>query len=516
MDIRANIPNYEKRVHSLAKPFGDMSYILKRYFTSRKFYSLEELCDIGCIDKSKLSDTIKSLFDRKITQIAQCGSRMTSNCLAVQFDEDSDEIIRWGCANGAIAAITRNQIDELPCIVVESPEEVYTKLCGYLRDKSEVEVTGVAGSIGKTSTKKMIHSVYSTYFNTFNDPENENQLPCVGYAIQHIPAKTEKQVQELSEDIPGCLDKMMRVIKPKIVAITAIDKSHIEAFGSEWAVYDEVASVLKAMPSDGVAIVNLDDVTIMKYVANCKHKTISMANPNADYYANDIRILTCGLCFNIVEKSSQQTFKVTLNSIYARHNVYSALYAFVAGVLSGVPYDKIIKGLACFKTSGIRQNVYKDIWQNNIIYADCYNAVAKSVKSAIETATEIPIKGKRIAVLGDVEEAGEFSEQTHIDIIQSVNNSTFDVLIAYGDKLSQALSVLPLRSSLFVYRCGDKKEIVALLRQLTQKGDLILFKASRKSALETIIKQVWGVTYRLKMLSYYWAVIKWRLRVIFN
>lgn len=516
MNIRENIPTYERKVYKITQPLGDLSYFFKRIFSSRHFYTVEELLALGGIDKKCLGTSIRKLLSRKITQISQSGSRMSSNCMVIQFEEDSDEVIRWALTNGAIIAITRNQIDNLPCVVVDDPEEVYVKICTYLRNQNDVKITVVAGSIGKTSTKKMVNSVYASHFKTFNDPENENQLPCIGYAIQHIPIGTQHQVQELSEDIPGGLDKMMRILSPRVAIITAIDRSHIESFGSEQAVYDEVASVIKQMPSDSAVIINLDDNVITKYAAKCNVITISMNNVNADYYASDIQMQCNGLSLNIVERSTQKIFPIRLNNIYARHNVYAVLYAFAAGIQTGVPYKKCIRGIENFKMVGIRQNVYNDIWGKNIIYADCYNAVAKSVISAIDTASQIPVSGRRIAVLGDVEEAGDFSIQTHLDIIKCVNESNFDILIAYGEKLSNAIKSTPMRNSLIVLEKTQKSEIVTWLKQSLNKGDLVLFKSSRKSALETIIKGVWGTTYRLQMIKYYWAVIKWRIRVIFN
>lgn len=517
MDIRKHISPYEEKVYKLTRPIGDLSYYYKRKFSSHRFYTVEFLLKLCGFNMEDFSNNVKELLPRKITQLSQSGSRMSSNCMVVQFDEDHDDVIRWAFANGAIIAVTRTQIDDYPCVVVDDPEEVYTKICTYIRNLNQVEVTVVAGSIGKTSTKKMVDSVYSTHFKTFNDPENENQLPCIGYAIQHIPTGTQQQVQELSEDIPGCLDKMMRILSPKIAIITAIDRSHIESFGSEKAVYDEVATVIEKMPADGIVIINLDDKVITQYVQKCKTITISMDNSEADYYARNIKLTKKGLAFNIIERSSTNSFHIQLNRVYARHNVYTALYAFAAGRQAGVPYKKCIKGIERFKMVGIRQNVYNDIWNKNIIYADCYNAVAKSVISAIETASAIPVEGRRIAVLGDVEEAGDFSVQTHCDIVKCVNSSNFDILIAYGDKLCNAISSnSQIRESLTIYKTSQKSDIVSLLRVSLQRGDLVLFKSSRKSALETIIKGVWGTTYRLQMIKYYWAVIKWRLKVLLN
>ena len=514
--MRNSVGSKEQKVFRIAKVLGDASYHVRKCFKPQKYLTLKELLTIVKIDTSNINSQVKKNLNTPVSQVSQCGSRMTSNCVAVQFNEDSNEIAKWGAKNGALVVFTREHIDGIPCIAVENPEQIYTELCKYYRDKHPVEYVVVAGSIGKTSTKRMVNSVFSAHYKTFNDPENENQLPCIGYAVQHVPSGVQYSIQEISEDTPGCLSQMMTILSPKIAIITAIDKSHIESFGSEQAVYDEVATVIKQMPADGVAIINLDDEIITKYSIDCTIKTISINNSVADYYAKDITICHDGLHFTIVENHSKKEFPIVLNRIYAVHNIYSALYSFAAGVLSNIPYNKCIEGLYKYKTVGIRQNIYKDIRNKVTIYADCYNAVAKSVKSAIDTASNIPIKGKRIAILGDIEEAGVFSEDTHIDIIKSIENSSFDVLISYGNKLKRALDSYKTIRQIEIIALDNKKSISNWLKSNINRGDLILFKASRKSALETIINDTWWLTYRVKMLPYYWAIIKWRLTVIIN
>lgn len=515
MITRPSVSLAQQKIYRITKPLSRIAFFVKRNFSSSKIYTVEELFKMGGIELSRIKG-LEHYLPLKVSQIAQGGSRMSPNCVVVQFNEDSDDVVRWSMQNGGIVAITRKQIDDLPCIVVEDPEQTYTQICKYIRNNSPVEITVVAGSIGKTTTKRMVNCVYASYYKTFNDPENENQLPCIGYAVQHIPPKTQQQVQEISEDTPGCLKKMVEILSPKIAIITTIDKSHIEVFGSEQAVYEEVATVLRTMPKHCTAIINHDDKQIVEYADDCQYKTISIGDSVADYYAKNINVDNRGLHFTIVEKETEREYPVLLKNIYAQHNIYSALYAFAAGVIQGIPHEVCVEGLQKYKAVGIRQNVYRSLDNKHIIYADCYNAVAKSVKSAIETAAQIPITGTRYAVLGDIEEAGTFSESTHLDIIKCIDSSNFDVLITYGDKLCKALSLTHLNDKIKVFTCNNKTEIVNLLKQDLTTGDLVLFKASRKSALESIIKGVWPFSYRLQMVSYFWAIIKWRLTIIFN
>ena len=130
-------------------------------------------------------------------------------------------------------------------------------------------------------------------------------------------------------------------------------------------------------------------------------------------------VLKSGLSFVVVDNSNGTEHPVRLNNIYARHNVSAALRAFAAARCEVLPYSLIVKGLAEYHTTGVRQNV---IWTEDgiCLYADCYNAIATSVRSAVETSDIIPVTGKRIAVLGDIEEWDSLSVVSFIAMAKAV------------------------------------------------------------------------------------------------
>ena len=270
------------------------------------------------------------------------------------------------------------------------------------------------------------------------------------------------------------------------------------------------------MTSEGIVIVDLSDKKVINHISDKKIVTVSKDNSEADFYSKNIKFGKNGLEFVIVDNINKKHFEVTLHNIFALHNITSALYAFAAGVCSREPYDMILKGLDNYRTLGIRQNIY-DSETGIKLYVDCYNAVGKSVESAIYTAGIIPIEGKRIAVIGDIEEAGSTSEQIHCNIVDMVSNSPFNHLLTFGPKTKAAVqNVGKVRSDLIIQTYIDKKNLANDLKQLAKPGDLILFKASRKSALETIIESIYPKSYKAQMRSYTMAKLKWRLKVIFS
>lgn len=516
MENRDQVNQSEERLLKVLGPLSNLANLIKRISKPGYPLSLSDVIHIGGDGENVKNNLSESILSEKISQICRAGSRFSKNCLCVSLYGDSDNVMRWAIEHGAVAVVTDHMIEGIPCIEVASPEQFYANVCAYFRSQSNVKITAVAGSIGKTTTKRMITSVYQEFFNTFNDPENENQMDCVGYICQHIPNGTQMQVQEVSEDTPGCMKFMSQMLKPEIVVITAVDKSHIEQFDSQEKIYDEVCAIIENMNSDGTVIIDSSDKEVMQHINGKRIITVSKDDISANFYAKNIRFGNEGLEFVIVDSINKKNFDVILHNVFAHHNVTSALYAFAAGVCSGEPYEKILKGLDSYRTLGIRQNVY-DSETNVKLYVDCYNAVGKSVESAIITAGMIPVKGKRVAVIGDIEEAGSTSEQIHRDVIHTVAESPFEYLLTFGPKMKVAVeSIEKVRTSLKIQTYTDKKSLINDLKEIVVSEDLVLFKASRKSALETIIEAIWPKSYKAQMRSYSMAKLKWRLKVIFS
>ena len=409
-----------------------------------------------------------------------------SVCLILREEDAS-----WAMDRGASVLITKRDLVDYPCIVCDNPLRVYAKLVRYFRNlKSDMSVTAVTGSIGKSTAKNMIGEVYKQKRKTFYTESNSNTKKFIGYALQHIPSWTDAFLQEVDESGLDETEWIAEMLYPDIVVITAIDKSHFQYFESADKIVENVCSITRRMKDDGAVIVNMDEFERMDLLNGRNIVTVSLKHTDADFYASDITMDSGGINFKVNVNATAKQYEVQLVNIYASHNVISALYAFAAGVCEGIAPEAIVKGLESFRTSGVRQNVLRD--RNNVlIYADCYNAVGRSMKSAIDTCDSIPVKGKRIAVLGDVEETGSESDQMHRDIVKYVDESKFDVLLIVGNKMRKAVGEVSVRNSLSVRNFLKLEELCAELKSLLQKDDLVLFKASHAGRLDKVIRTLW-------------------------
>ena len=190
---------------------------------------------------------------RKVMAVCAVQPTFQKGCICVQLYEDTEEDMRWAVRNGALAIVVKKAIDVLPCIVSDSPETVYAKMCRYYRKLSDAKAVAITGSIGKTTTKFMIDSALKKQFNTICNPTNENVMFQVGHCAQHIPMDAQILVQEISEGTPGYTSLMSEMVDPEIVVITTIDKSHMEAFGSGEKIIEEVCSITKGLSPDARA-----------------------------------------------------------------------------------------------------------------------------------------------------------------------------------------------------------------------------------------------------------------------
>ena len=484
----------KKKINQIrVKLFHNSANLLRRYRFPEKYKTLGILYDYLDDEDCYLTEEATVLKSRTITHICTPQSwDFPKNCICLCENEDeADKAMK----RHAAVVISEVQYKNYPTIVAKNPLAIYAKLCRYYRDlQKKVSVTAVIGSIGKTTTKHMIGAVYSSMWQTYYTKANDNTHITIGFAVQHIPPFAEKMIQEVHEGGPNQTQYLSQMLNPDIAVITAIDKSHISRFHNSDGIVKEVCSITKHMKDDGVVIINIDEFTRFDLLNGKKAITISTISKEADFLAEDIQILESGLNFRIIVKENHESYCITLNNIFAKHNVLCALYAFAAGYCNHADPASMVKALSFYKTLEIRQNVIKT--NNNVlIYADCYNAVVRSVKSAIDACNIIPVTGKKIAVLGDIEEGGEDSDNMHKEVVKYVQDSQFDILLTLGEKMKRALPDTPFRDSLYVQSFTSIAELSNKLKEITNSGDLVLLKASRASHLEKCIKIVWPQIY---------------------
>lgn len=489
-------------------------YKKKKRKDPSRFLTLRQLCDRLGVSLDNATPEVALCLDTTVSHISRYGDRLFKDAVCVQLYEDTDNIMKKAVAEGALVCIADHKIDGIPCITVNDPAAVYTDMAALYGEVSRVKTVAISGSIGKTTAKKMVEAVFTYSMNTVCDSGNANLLDSAGFVAQHLPKKAEVLIAECSEDTPGMLTHMSRLLRPDIAILTPIDKSHILHYGSQENILREIASITDALKENGTVITSMDEENTFGLIRDKAVLYVSAKSPQADYYAEEIRVENDGLHFVCKEKKTGESYPVFLKNVYGLHNVYPALLAFAAGVTAGIPKTRITEGLARYRTLGIRQNAYKT--KGVIVYADCYNAVAKSVRSAVEACSHIPVKGKKVAVLGDIAEAGDFSKSTHDEIADIVENSDFKVFLAFGPQIIAATERNTFRSDLTVVPCHTRDVLNANIKKYTKRGDLILFKSSHSGMLQHSLRVIFPLGYLRQGIIGLLPKIKWHFKIISN
>ena len=479
------------------------SSIVRKLTRPEKYITIQSILEIVKDTKAELNLKALAHGDTVINEVCTLDSAYESfffptNSACLVSDRKTAE---KAIMKGAILLISSEDYEDYPCLVSDNPILSFSCLCRYFRDLSrDLYVTAVSGSLGKTTVKNMIGEVYKTRFKTTYTRANYNTRMAVGFAVQHIPSNAKMMIQEIHEGNPNETRYISRMLNPDLFVLTPIDKSHFERFGSEQKIKEEICSITEYMKESGSVIVDVDEFRDFDLLGGKRIISISLSDESADFCVRGLHVSREGLEFCIHVKETDSDHNVRLNGIYAPHNAQCALYAFAAGCHVGIDPSYIIRGLQNYRTSGVRQNVFKT-QDGVLVYADCYNAVGRSMRSAIDAACGISVSGKRIAVLGDVAEAGATSLETHKSIIHYINDSSFNYLLTIGDALDKALIEVETREGLTVLSARSLKELSEIVRRVVLPGDLVLFKASHASNLSECIKMIWPKEYRERIAT---------------
>jgi UDP-N-acetylmuramoyl-tripeptide--D-alanyl-D-alanine ligase len=170
--------------------------------------------------------------------------------------------------------------------------------------------------------------------------------------------------------------------------------------------------------------------------------------------------------------------------LLGRHQVLNALLALAVGVELGLSRAEIERGLAGCKAPAMRLQ----LWERNGVRVldDAYNANADSMRAALQTLHDLPCKGRRIAVLGDMAELGAHTEAAHEEIGRCAAELGAGQLFAVGQMAS--LTARGARSAGLnrVLEFSDVESAAAAVKRFVKTGDVLLLKASRAARLERI------------------------------
>lgn len=353
----------------------------------------------------------------------------------------------------------------------------------YLQELG-TRVIGVTGSNGKTTTKDMLHAVLQTQFRVHKTEGNFNNHIGLPLTVLSMPEDTEVAVLEMGMSGKGEIDLLTRLANPEAAVITNIGESHMQDLGSREGIAEAKLEITNGLKKDGILIYIGDEPLLNKRSYSCRTKTFG-ADEGNDYQLEDVKQTEDGTHFSI--KGIDKTFFIP---VLGKHNVLNAIAAFAASIHFGITPDNAAKGLSGLKVTGMRLELLKSESGVSIIN-DAYNASPTSMKAAIELIESMEGYGKKMLVLGDMLELGDLEQEFHTECGAVINPAAIDYVFTYG-KLGAFIAAGAHRhfDQERVSHFNNKTELLQAVAEKAEKGDLILFKASRGMKLEEIVKDL--------------------------
>ena len=357
------------------------------------------------------------------------------------------------------------------------------------KEQYNVKVIGITGSVGKTTTKDMVAEVLRISYKVLKTEGNLNTGIGLPLTLLNLNEHHEVIVLEMGMRQMGEIAELCRIAKPDIGIITNIAESHLESLKTIENIAKAKGELLEGLASDGVAIINGDDerVTELKSKAPCRVVSYG-TGANANLIMKDIKQwqekIECILEHR--PKGKSETLKMSLN-FPGKHNLMNAMAALLAGAQLDVSLTKGVENLKNFYPTDMRNQIFtgkKDITVIN----DTYNANVKSTKAALDILSDVAAN-RKVAILGDMYELGDYTEKAHLEVGEYVVNKEVDLIIAVGDKArlikEGALNAGLNNDNVLFYE--NKEELIKQIQGILRPGDTVLAKGSRGMALEDVV-----------------------------
>jgi UDP-N-acetylmuramoyl-tripeptide--D-alanyl-D-alanine ligase len=330
------------------------------------------------------------------------------------------------------------------------------------RNKFNIPLIGVTGSVGKTTTKDMIASILSQEKKVLKNEENYNNEIGVPLTLLQLNKNHNAAVLEMAMQRLGEIGLLARLVRPRIAVVTNIGEAHLEFLKTKKNVARAKAEIFKYQTKNDFAVINADDEYFEHLKSNVRCRKANV------------------ITFGILEKAdiTPKHLKGIKLPFPGEHMIYNTLAAIAVAKILKLKNKSIKRGIETARLSKNRWEVINRKDDVKIIN-DTYNANPQSMSAALKVLA--CLEGRKIAVLGDMFELGSRSRQAHQKIGKLARKIGVNLLISIGN-LSKAM-----RGN---YHYPDKKSATKKLKKLIRPGDQILVKASRGMRLEDVVEAI--------------------------
>ena len=369
-------------------------------------------------------------------------------------------------------------------IKVEDSLEALYKIAEYKRSLYNIPVIGITGSVGKTSTKDIVANVVSQKYNTLKTQGNYNNNIGVPFTIlnlkDHEAAVIEMGMNHLRE-----ISLLTKIAKPTISIITNIGTSHIGNLGSRENILKAKLEILEGMEKP-ILVINNDNDLLSKWGKE--------NNNNIEIHTYGINEKSEVNAKGIMESTDSSEFICEINNkkikihvpVGGIHFVYNAICAVTVANLLGIEEEKIKNGIETFELTKKRMDII-ELESGVKLIDDSYNASLESMQVALKHLSQYK-ESRKIAVLGDMLELGDFAKELHEEVGKKVIENNIDILFCCGENAKNIANKAQELGMKNVFYFTNKEEMQNKLKDTIEAKDVILFKASNGMKFSSIIE----------------------------
>ena len=368
---------------------------------------------------------------------------------------------------------------------VESALAALQQAAAFWRGRLEARVIGITGSVGKSTTKEVTAELLEVRYRTLKNPGNLNNEIGLPLTLLRLTEAHERAVLEMGFYVPGEIALLCRLARPAVGVITNLSPVHMERAGSLQAIFEGKSELVQALPPapDGVALLNRDEPLVMQMAERTRARVFTYGlDPTADLWASEVEGLGLeGVRFVLHYQGEHVHLRVPM---LGRHSVHTALRATAVGLVEGLTWQEIVYGLQSAQ-SQLRLVAVQGP-DGCLLLDDTYNAAPASVTAALNLLAEL--EGRKVAVLGDMLELGEYEERGH-RMVGARAAAVAEALVTVGPR-ARWIAEEALRAGLpsaGVLAFDDVGAAIEHLRRAVREGDVVLVKGSRGMHMDQIV-----------------------------
>ncbi|MGL5865942.1 MAG: UDP-N-acetylmuramoyl-tripeptide--D-alanyl-D-alanine ligase [Dermatophilaceae bacterium] len=406
---------------------------------------------------------------------------------------DGHDFARSALGQGAVAALVERPVPGVPCVLVHDTEQAFGRLARSVVDALPgLIVLGITGSSGKTTTKDLLGAVLRSDAPTVAPVGSYNSEVGVPLTVCRVRPDTRYLVAEMGARGVGHIAHLTQVAPPRVGVVLNVGSAHLGEFGSRAAIGTAKSELVTALPADGLAVLNADDVIVRGMAAVTSARVVLVGeSADADLRASEVELDRSGRArFVVTTSGGQRTVRL---AVAGRHQVGNALSVLAAALDVGMSLGDAGDALESATLDSRWRMEVTDRADGVTVVNDAYNANPESMMAALAALQRMGEGRRTWAILGAMLELGGESDALHAEVGSVAVGCGIDELVVVGAAApiadgARAGAVRPggrgrSSSGTRVRTVADVEAAEALVRAELAAGDIVLVKSSRDAGL---------------------------------